>query len=126
MAGSLLSVSCKKDSKEDTGNLDVMFSVPEELSIEDGATTLDFRIQFNKAPKVSDKVIFEDVSKTQHSCNILSLNGTKSFTVELFSGLTSGSYDIYIQRGSKSKLMGSTSVPPVLMIYISREAAKAS
>lgn len=110
MAGSLLSVSCKKDSKEDTGNLDVMFSVPEELSIEDGATTLDFRIQFNKAPKVSDKVIFEDVSKAQHSCNILSLNGTKSFTVELFSGLTSGSYDIYIQRGSKSKLMGSTSV----------------
>ncbi len=110
MAGSLLSVSCKKDSKEDTGNLDVMFSVPEELSIEDGATTLDFRIQFNKAPKVSDKVIFEDVSKAQHSCNILSLNGTKSFTVELFSGLTSGSYDIYIQRGGKSKLMGSTSV----------------
>lgn len=110
MVGSVLLVSCKKDNNEDSGKLDVMFSVPAELSIEDGASTLDFRIQFNKAPKLTDKVVFEDVSKAQHSCNILSLNEKKSFTVELFSGLTSGSYDVYIQRGSKSKLMGSTTV----------------
>ncbi len=110
LAGSALFISCKKDNNEDSGKFDVMFSVPAELSIEEGASTLDFRIQFNKAPKLTDKVVFEDVSKTQHSCNILSLNEKKSFTVELFSGLTSGSYDIYIQRGSKSKLMGSTTV----------------
>lgn len=109
IAFGLASVSCKKDSGKDGGDLDVMFRVPEELSIEEGAGTLDFRIQFNKAPKSTDKVIFEDVSKQQHSCNILTVS-EKTFTIELFKDLVSGSYDIYIQRGTASKLMGSTSV----------------
>lgn len=109
LAGLALFSCSKNGGGEDSGFIDVQFRVPEEVNIEFGATTFDFRVQFSKAPLSSDKIVFESSLKKEYTCDIVSVT-SKSFTVSLFEGISSDTYDIYIKRGNQSKKMGTMSV----------------
>lgn len=80
----IAAVSCTGSSSknDDGGNFDVMFRVPEEATIEFGTSTFDFRVQFQKAPAKTDKIVFENSAKEKKECEILSVSETK-FTVSL-------------------------------------------
>lgn len=106
----LAAVSCsEKGGGEDNGPIDVQFRVPEAVTIDKSATTFDFRVQFQKAPKESDKIVFENSLKQENICDIISVS-TTSFTISLFDGLVSDTYNIYLKRGSNTKLMGEMAV----------------
>ena len=106
----LFAVSCsEKGGGEDNEPIDVQFRIPESVTIEHGAATFDFRVQFQKAPKESDKVLFVNSVKKEFTCDILSVS-TTSFTISLFDGIASDTYSIYLKRGSQSKLMGEMAV----------------
>lgn len=106
----LAMVSCsEKGGGEDNENIDVQFRVPESVTIEHGASTFDFRVQFQKAPKESDKIVFENSLKKDYTCDIVSVS-TTSFTVSLFDDIATDTYKVYLKRGSQSKLMGEMAV----------------
>ena len=103
-------VSCGENGGgEENKPLDVQFNVPETATIESGTTTFTFRVMFGKAPLESDKIVFENSLKTEFVCDIISVD-SKSLTVSLFEELNSESYDIYVRRGSQSKMMGTMKV----------------
>lgn len=107
----ITAVSCTGSSSKNDGggNFDVAFRVPEEATIEFGAVTFDFRVQFQKAPAKTDKIVFENSAKEKKECEILSVSETK-FTIALFDGISSGAYEISIKRGSRVKSMGTMNV----------------
>lgn len=96
-------VSC--DEKVEEGELDVQFAVPESAEVNYGDKEMTFRIMFGKAPLKSDIVVFGDPTGALFDCPIVSISSS-SFTVSLYDGLVSGTYNIYIQRGSSKKKMG--------------------
>ncbi len=101
-------VSCK--SGDDTNKpLDVQFRVPEEVSINFGATTFDFRIQFGKAPLQTDKIVFESSAHEKNECEILSVSD-KTFTIALFDGISTDTYEVSIRRGSQVMVAGTMKV----------------
>ena len=51
--------SCSK-TENDEASFDVQFRVPETVELEYNATTLDFRVQFQKSPKETDKIVLKD------------------------------------------------------------------
>lgn len=99
---------CKK-TDGGSGSFDVQFAVPETITIPDGAESMDFRVMFGKAPSASDKVVLGDPSGKLTTCNIISVSSAK-FSIALNSGMMSGLYNVYIQRGSLKKLMGKMNV----------------
>ena len=54
-----LTVTCKKSVEEATLR-DVEFAVPASVSLEKGQESLDFRVQFQKAPLASDVIVLTD------------------------------------------------------------------
>ncbi len=103
-------VSCgDKGGGGDSGPLDVQFRVPEAADIEFGAATFDFRVQFKKAPVQTDKIVFENSAKEQKECEIISVSETK-FTIALFEGIVSDTYEVSVKRGNQSKVMGAMAV----------------
>ncbi len=109
LAGLAMTACGEKGGAENNGSIDVQFRVPEEATVDFGARTFDFRVQFGKAPLESDKIVFENSLKKEFVCDIISVT-SKSFTVSLFDGIVSDSYNIYIKRGKQSKMMGTMSV----------------
>lgn len=97
--------SCSKTENGGGGEIDVQFRVPENVELEYSATTLDFRVQFQKSPKETDKIVLKDPVGVEHTCDIVSVSTTK-FTVSLYSGMVSGKYSVSIKRGNAVKLMG--------------------
>lgn len=97
--------SCSKTENGGGGEIDVQFRVPENVELEYNATTLDFRVQFQKSPKETDKIVLKDPVGVEHTCDIVSVSTTK-FTVSLYSGMVSGKYSVSIKRGNAVKLMG--------------------
>ena len=65
-----LLATCKKPAQEPTLK-DVEFAVPETVSLEKGTQTLDFRVQFQKAPLVTDQIVLTDASGSSRSCSII-------------------------------------------------------
>lgn len=96
--------SCSK-TENGGGGFDVQFRVPETVELEYNATTLDFRVQFQKSPKETDKIVLKDPVGVEHTCDIVSVSTTK-FTISLYSGMVSGKYSVSIKRGNAVKLMG--------------------
>lgn len=91
--------------KENTGNFDVQFSVPQTATVNFNDSEMSFRVQFGKAPLMTDVVVFGDPTGALKTCKITSVT-EKNFTIQLYKGIVSGLYNVYIQRGSSKKLMG--------------------
>lgn len=108
LGGAVNSCSSEKPEPENAP-LDVMFRVPEEVSIESGVTTFEFRVQFKKAPAQTDKIVFENSAKEKKECDIVSVSETK-FTIALFESISTDTYEIFIKRGSQTKSMGTMKV----------------
>ena len=97
-------ISCTE--KPEAAAFDVQFSVPATMSINYDATEMEFRVMFAKAPLKSDIVIIGDPTGKLHNCAITSVS-EKSFKIAVYDNLVSGIHNVYIQRGSQKKLMGS-------------------
>lgn len=97
-------VSCTE--KVSSTDFDVQFSVPSTVTVNYTDTEMTFRVLFGKAPLKTDVVVFGDPTGTLHTCKINSVS-EKNFTVALYQGIVSGTYNVYIQRGTLKKLMGS-------------------
>lgn len=93
------------DEKKGEGLIDVQFEVPESAVVNFGDSEMSFRVMFSKAPLMSDKVVFGDPTGTLYDCPITAVTQS-SFTIALYDGLVSGSYNVYIQRGTSKKRMG--------------------
>lgn len=106
--GVIAAVSCT-DGKESTAAFDVQFDVPESVTINFDETEFSFRVMFGKAPLKTDKLVLGDPAGTLRTCDILATSSS-SFTISLYSGMASGKYNVYIQRGSLKKQMGSMEV----------------
>lgn len=101
----LLGSASACDQKETPETFDVQFEVPENISVAEDAVEMSFRVMFGKAPKKTDILVLGDPNGTLHNCAITSVSNT-SFTVALYDGMASGTYNVYIQRGSEKKKMG--------------------
>ena len=97
-------ISCAE--KPEDASFDVQFSVPATMSVNYDATEMEFRVMFGKAPLKSDIVIIGDPTGKLHNCAITSVS-EKSFKIAVYDNLVSGIHNVYIQRGSQKKLMGS-------------------
>ena len=105
----LLGTASACDQKETPETFDVQFAVPESAIVNFGQTEMSFRVMFGKAPLKTDVVVFGDPTGELFNCPITSVS-TSSFTVTLYEGIVSGIYNVYIQRGSSKKRMGSMTV----------------
>ena len=106
-AAAMLFVSCSdKSGNED---LDIQFEVPESLTLPSGASEIQFRVKFGKAPEQSDKIAFEDEGGAFNLSAITSVSA-RYFTCEVYDGMHSGIYNVYLQRGSARKKMGTMSL----------------
>ena len=110
-------VTCKKPAEEKTASLkDVEFSVPGSVSLEQNQPTMDFRVQFQKAPLVSDVIVLSGGGSKQN-CAILETSTTK-FTIDisrLWGGfLADGPYSVAIKRGSEEVTKGTMTVSVVI------------
>lgn len=107
-----LTVTCKKSVEEATLR-DVEFAVPASVSLEKGQESLDFRVQFQKAPLASDVIVLTDGAGNKQSCPILETSVT-SFSVSirhLWGGfLADGPYQVAIRRGSEEMTKGTMMV----------------
>ena len=97
-------ISCAE--KPEDASFDVQFSVPATMSLNYDAAEMEFRVMFGKAPLKSDIVIIGDPTGKLHNCAITSVS-EKSFKIAVYDNLVSGIHNVYIQRGSQKKLMGS-------------------
>ena len=102
----LAAFACKKNDKE---AFDVQFYIPETITLQSDASEMEFKVLFDKAPVLSDVIIFTDGAGNGHECKITGIS-SGSFSVKLFSGFSSGPYSIYVQRGSDKKLVGKTTL----------------
>ena len=78
---SLGAVSCTE--KPDNGNFDVQFSVPAEATVNYADTEMSFRVQFGKAPLMTDVIVFGDPTGELKTCKITSVT-EKNFTIALY------------------------------------------
>ena len=97
-------ISCGE--KPEDAPFDVQFSVPATMSVNYDATEMEFRVMFGKAPLKSDVVIIGDPTGKLHNCAITSVS-EKSFKIAVYKNLVSGIHNVYIQRGTQKKQMGS-------------------
>lgn len=97
-------ISCGE--KPEDAAFDVQFSVPATMSVNYDATEMEFRVMFGKAPLKSDIVIIGDPTGKLHNCAITSVS-EKSFKIAVYDNLVSGIHNVYIQRGTQKKQMGS-------------------
>lgn len=106
--GVIAAVSCT-EGKDTVAPLDVQFDVPESVTINFDETSLQFRVMFGKAPLLTDKILLGDPTGEMHTCDIIETS-SKNFTIALYEGMSSGLYNIYIQRGDTKKKAGSMTV----------------
>ena len=102
-----LAVSCSDDAGSE--DLDIQFDVPESLTLPSDASEIQFRVKFGKSPESSDMIAFEDESGVFNSSAITSIS-SRYFSCEIYEGMLSGVYNVYIQRGDARKKMGRMSV----------------
>ena len=60
---------------------DVEFAVPASISLEKGTQTMDFRVQFQKAPLASDQIVLAS-GGDKRTCPILETSVTR-FTISI-------------------------------------------
>ncbi len=105
----LIFASCEKTSQGgDDVKIDVQLEIPATITLNEGDTECSFRVMFNKTPLETDKIAFENAQGKRFNCR-LTISG-KSVKVTLQSGIVSGSYKVYLIRGTASLLLGETSL----------------
>lgn len=106
----LVAASSSCGSKEGTEpDRKVEFSVPSTVTLEKGASSMDFKVLFGNAPKSSDKIVLEDGAGKSSECSITSVTSSV-FTVSLPQGLQAGPYKVYFLRDGKKTLMGTVEI----------------
>jgi len=109
----IISASCSKEEDNNGGGqssteFKVEFNVPETVTLDQGATSMDFKVLFKNAPNSSDVIILDGNGK-KHTCKITSVT-SDVFSIQLPSDLTAGSYDVYIERNGTKKKMGTVTI----------------
>lgn len=108
-------VTCKKPVEE-ASLKDVEFVVPGSIQLEKGTPTMDFRVQFSKAPLTSDQIVLSGGGASRN-CRIVETSATK-FSIDisqLWSGfLSDGPYTVAIKRGSEEMVKGTMTVSVVI------------
>lgn len=104
-----LAVSLSCTEKEKAAEFDVQFVVPEQMELKAGDTEMSFRVEFGKAPLMTDVILLGESGTSLKACNITSVT-EKKFSIALYSGFKAGKYSVYIQRDNQKKLMGTTTV----------------
>ena len=92
--------------------VDVQFEVPSQMTVDDGASEISFRVQFAKPPLRTDQIVLGS-GTTEYTCNITSVSDTR-FSVSIAShwdhGFGTGTYSVYHQRGSARSKKGSMEI----------------
>ena len=96
-------------TKPETADFDIQLSVPEKVDIPFGSESMSFRVMFGKAPLATDKIVLGDPNGELHICEILKTSSS-SVTFALYKNMVSGVYNVYVQRGSFKKQIGSMKV----------------
>ncbi|MGN1212366.1 MAG: metallophosphoesterase N-terminal domain-containing protein, partial [Candidatus Cryptobacteroides sp.] len=99
-------ISCaQKEPQPSSEEFDVLFSVPESVELDEGQTSLTFRILFGKAPQKTDVVVFKDSNGNSHDCKITDIQ-SKEFTISLFQNYFADNYEVGIRRSDAYKEIG--------------------
>ena len=92
--------------------IDVQFEVPSQMTVDEGASEISFRVQFSKPPLRTDQIILGS-GTTEFTCNVTSVSDTR-FSASIAShwdhGFGSGVYSVYHQRGSTKTKKGSMEI----------------
>ena len=104
--------TCEKQEKEEKEKIDVQFEVPAQMTIDDGASEISFRVQFSKPPLTSDQIILGS-GATEYTCPVTSASDTR-FSASISSlwskGFGPGTYTVNHQRGTNRTKKGTMEV----------------
>ena len=110
-AALLLLLTCKQ--KEPLPEkIDVQFEVPAQMTVDEGAAEISFRVQFAKPPLTTDQIILGSGAK-EFVCPVISASDTR-FAASISSlwaqGFDSGTYTVNHQRGTTKTKKGTMEV----------------
>ena len=107
----LLVPTCKKNNPEQE-KIDVQFEVPAQMTIDDGASEISFRVQFSKPPVSGDQIILGSET-SEYACPVTSVSDTHfsaSISGVWSKGFGPGTYTVSHQRGSTKTRKGTMDV----------------
>lgn len=87
----------------------VQLNIPESVTLALTDREMTFRVMFSQPPLQSDMIILKDPSGLRTTCRITSVSD-KSVSFELYEGMVSGDYDVYVKRGEKEKRVGKINI----------------
>jgi hypothetical protein len=92
--------------------IDVQFEVPSQMTVDDGASEISFRVQFSKPPLQTDQIVLGS-GTTEFVCNVTLVSDTR-FSASIAShwahGFGSGTYSVSHQRGSSRSKKGTMEI----------------
>ena len=113
--GSLAAMSLLLTCKEKEPlpeKIDVQFEVPAQMTVDDGAAEISFRVQFAKPPLTSDQIVLGSGAK-EFVCPVTSASETR-FSVSIANiwsqGFGPGTYTVNHQRGTTKTKKGTMEV----------------
>ncbi|MBO6028193.1 MAG: calcineurin-like phosphoesterase C-terminal domain-containing protein [Bacteroidales bacterium] len=107
----LCGASCK-EKEPVPEKIDVQFEVPAQMTIDDGASEISFRVQFAKPPVSGDQIILGS-GATEYVCPVTSVSDTRfsaSISGVWSKGFGPGTYTVSHQRGSSKSRKGTMDV----------------
>ena len=107
----LCGASCK-EKEPVPEKIDVQFEVPAQMTIDDGASEISFRVQFAKPPVSGDQIILGS-GTTEYVCPVTSVSDTRfsaSISGVWSKGFGPGTYTVSHQRGSTKSRKGTMDV----------------
>ena len=103
--------SCK-EKEPVPEKIDVQFEVPAQMTIDDGASEISFRVQFAKPPVSGDQIVLGS-GATEYACPVTSVSDTR-FSVSISDvwsrGFGPGTYSVSHQRGTTKTKKGTMEV----------------
>ncbi len=112
LLAALFLLSCCGGKEPVPEKIDVQFEVPSQMTVDDGASEISFRVQFSKPPLRTDQIILGS-GTTEYTCNVTSVSDTR-FSASIANhwdhGFGPGVYSVYHQRGSTRSKKGSMEV----------------
>lgn len=112
LLAALLLLSCCGGKEPVPEKIDVQFEVPSQMTVDDGASEISFRVQFSKPPLRTDQIILGS-GTTEYTCNVTSVSDTRlsaSIANHWDHGFGPGVYSVYHQRGSTRSKKGSMEI----------------
>ena len=107
----LSGASCKKNNPEQE-KIDVQFEVPAQMTIDDGASEISFRVQFAKPPVSGDQIVLGS-GTAEYVCPVTSVSDTRfsaSISGVWSKGFGPGTYTVSHQRGATKSRKGTMEV----------------